>query len=72
MAKKEEKKDFHVEMGKLVDQVKKNFHKLTNDAGKMAKQGEKAATGWISFTGWHHQERLNRTRCPSLGRRPRS
>ncbi|MDD4203106.1 MAG: hypothetical protein PHQ52_06535 [Candidatus Omnitrophica bacterium] len=41
MAKNEEKKDFHVDMSKLVEQVKKNFHKLTSDAGTLAKQGEK-------------------------------
>jgi hypothetical protein len=36
----EEKKDFHEEMGKLVEQVKKNFHKLSKDAGQIAKKGE--------------------------------
>ena len=41
MAKKEEQKEFHVDVSKFVEQAKKNFNKLTSDAGKLAKQGEK-------------------------------
>ena len=41
MPKKSEKKDVHVDMSKILEQVKVNFHKLSKDAGKMAKQGEK-------------------------------